>query len=163
MSALDKLWDAIYDFAKGKGASEAKRLENLTKEIVKMRVEVGFNESSGGYEDGITTAQVAAWNEYGTEHSPSRPFMRQTIKDHKGDIEKRAAVALRSAATNRGDVQTVLNQIGACTKAYMQDEIRNGGWTPNAPSTIAKKGSSKPLIDSGHMRQSIVYEIKKEE
>ena len=29
----------------------------------------------------------------------------------------------------------------------------------NAPSTIAKKGSSNPLIDSGAMRQSVTYSV----
>lgn len=163
MADIGKLWDAIYDFVNGKGSSEAKRLEKLTKEMTQMRVDVGFNESSGSYEEGVTLAQVAAWNEYGTEHSPSRPFMRQTMKDHQDDITKVAAAALRDAAASRGDIQPVLNKIGAYTKSCMQKEIRDGGWVANAPSTIAKKGSSRPLIDTGRMRQSVVYKIEKEE
>ena len=159
-SGLDKLWDAVYDFVKGKGSAATKRLERLTKEMEGKRIEVGFNESSGSYEDGPTVAQVAAWNEYGTEHSPSRPFMRQTMKDYRDDISTFAGEALKTAAAEHGDIAPVLNKVGAYTKGKMQKEIRDGDWTPNAPSTIAKKGSSRPLIDSGRMRQSIVYVIK---
>ena len=35
---------------------------------------------------------------------------------------------------------------------------RPGHWAPNAPSTILKKGSSKPLIDTGAMMGAIRYE-----
>ena len=31
---------------------------------------------------------------------------------------------------------------------------------PNAPSTIAKKGSANPLIDTGRLRQSIDFEVR---
>jgi hypothetical protein len=31
---------------------------------------------------------------------------------------------------------------------------------PNAPSTVAKKGSSNPLIDTGAMRQSVRSRIR---
>ena len=30
----------------------------------------------------------------------------------------------------------------------------------NAPSTIAKKGSSNPLIDTGEMRSKVSHEVK---
>lgn len=36
------------------------------------------------------------------------------------------------------------------------DDPRNR-WKPNAPSTIKRKGSSKPLLDSGQLRNSIVW------
>ncbi len=159
-SGLERLWDAIYDFAKGKGSAATKRLEKLTKEMGSKSIEVGFNESSGTYKDGPTVAQVAAWNEYGTEHSPSRPFMRQTMVDYRDKISEYAGEALKTAAAEHGDIATVMNKVGAYTKGRMQKEIRDGDWVPNAPSTIANKGSSKPLIDSGRMRQSIVYVIK---
>lgn len=163
MSAVGKLWDTLYDLLKGKGSAATRRLEKLTKEMSDKCVEIGFNEQSGSYENGITMAQVAAWNEFGTERSPSRPFMRQTIKDYQDDIMKFTTESLRSAAESHGDVKTVLNQVGSYTKGKMQKEIRDGEWTPNAPSTIARKGSDKPLIDTGQMRQRIVYVVKDKE
>jgi len=33
------------------------------------------------------------------------------------------------------------------------------GWPPNAPSTIAHKGSDRPLIDTGQLRRAITYAI----
>ena len=51
----------------------------------------------------------------------------------------------------------------ARTGQYIEGEIKrkigSGPFTPNSPATIRKKKSSKPLIDTGHMRQSVRYEI----
>ena len=140
------------------------RLKRLIKDLERFKIEVGFNENSGKYaanEEGeeITVADVVAWNEFGSERSPSRPFMRQTVEDYKGQITKHANKAVK-AAIHGGGAEEALNSIGAFTKGKMQLEIRNGDWVPNAPYTIAKKGSDKPLIDTGRMRQSIVYVIK---
>ncbi len=44
----------------------------------------------------------------------------------------------------------------AC-KAY----ITSGKLAPNAPSTIRRKGSSNPLIDTGAMYNSITYEVRR--
>lgn len=37
------------------------------------------------------------------------------------------------------------------------------GWAPNAPSTIQRKGSDRPLIDTGALRNSITYVVKDDE
>ncbi len=146
-----------------KGAKETIdgiRVKMLMKKLEKFKVDVGFNESSGSYEDGPTVAEVAAWNEYGTERSPARPFQRRTFEDCRDDIVNYTNNMLK-VAIHGGGAKELLNSVGAYTKGKMQKEIRDGDWEPNAPSTIAKKGSSKPLIDTGRMRQSIVYTISK--
>lgn len=150
-----------------KGAKETIdgiRLRMLMKNLENFKVGVGFNENSGSYpaeegDESITLADVAAWNEFGTERSPSRPFMRQTVKDYQSQITKHANKAVK-AAIHGGGAEEALNSIGSFTKGKMQQEIRNGEWEPNSPYTIARKGSDKPLIDTGRMRQSIVYVIK---
>lgn len=144
----------------GKQTADGDRIEAFIKELTSKQINVGFNEKSGSYEDGTTTAQVAAWNEYGTEHSPARPFMRQTIEKNEKQITSFINAKAGAAIKSGGSAAEVLNAIGAYTKGRMQKEIRDGDFTPNAPSTIARKGSSKPLIDTTHMRQNIVYVIK---
>lgn len=140
------------------------RLKRLIKELQNFKIEVGFNEDSGSYpaeegDESVTLANVAAWNEFGSERSPARPFMKQTVVDYKSKITNHANKALKKAI-NGGGAEEALNSIGSFTKGKMQLEIKNGDWEPNSPYTIAKKGSDKPLIDTGRMRQSIVYVIK---
>ena len=57
-------------------------------------------------------------------------------------------------------VEAALNRIGVVAKGIIQEEIRDGSFAPNAPSTIRQKGSAQPLIDTGQMRQSVNYAIK---
>ncbi|WLW40830.1 hypothetical protein GNAINCEL_00048 [Serratia phage KKP 3709] len=58
-------------------------------------------------------------------------------------------------------VDQMLNQIGMAMENSIVDSIKNGGWTPNAPSTIAKKGFDMPLIDDGHMWQNVNSKVTK--
>ena len=46
-------------------------------------------------------------------------------------------------------------EASSATRTYMRD-LRT---PPNAPSTIKKKGSSNPLIDTGEMVQSVDYKV----
>jgi hypothetical protein len=50
--------------------------------------------------------------------------------------------------------------IGMRVVGDIQDRISDGIPPPNSPITIARKGSSKPLIDSGQLRQSISFEVR---
>lgn len=152
---------ALFHF--GKQTAQGDKVERFINELTSKQINVGFNEQSGGYEEGVTTAQVAAWNEYGTEHIPARPFMRQTIENNEDKITKFVNSKAGAALKGDGDAEKVLNQIGSYVKGMMQKEIRDGEFEPNAASTIARKGSEKPLIDTGHMRQSVVYTIKEKE
>ena len=51
----------------------------------------------------------------------------------------------------------------AMTRVYDSSVYRagQGGFAPNAESTIKKKGSDQPLIDTGYMRQSVNYVVKR--
>lgn len=61
-----------------------------------------------------------------------------------------------AAAPNRR-----FSSLGLMAKGLVQDEIVNGDFAPNAESTIQKKGSEQPLIDTGTMRQSVNFVIKR--
>ncbi|MCY1185956.1 hypothetical protein D9M73_267810 [compost metagenome] len=56
-------------------------------------------------------------------------------------------------------MRILLEQMGNLAEGHVKQEITDLKDPPNAKSTIAKKGSDNPLIDSGHMRQSIRYVI----
>lgn len=62
-----------------------------------------------------------------------------------------------------GTAQDVLQKVGVYAKGIIQQEISDGDFAANAPSTVARKGFDKPLIDTGHMRQSVNFEIKGKE
>lgn len=119
------------------------------------RVQVGIIEQAT-YKDGQSVAQVAAWNEFGTTHIPSRPFFRQTIAQNKSQWAKHAASVLKA---HHYDVPLALGLMGEVVKGQLIDTIQNFNQPPNAASTVAKKGFNKPLIDTGTLWRSIDYQV----
>lgn len=142
-------------------------------EFAKKGVYVGFPDSAGTHKrkgpkkskkDGkqaqsVTVAQVAAWNEFGTIHMPARPFMKQTVTENKEKFGEMLKLAGQEVLQGT-DTTEALNKVGVVAKALMQKQIDEGSFAPNAPSTIKMKGSSKPLIDTGQMRQSVNYVVR---
>lgn len=140
--------------------AEGKRYFAQLEELVKLKVKVGFPEGSGGYDDGTSLAQVAAYNEFGGSSKPARPFMKQSFENHQGELEA-ACERVNRVINSGGSAQAALNRLGITVKGLVQNEIVSGGFAPNHPHTIAQKGSSQPLIDTGHMRQSVNYVVEK--
>lgn len=139
---------------------EGERFFMELQRLVEREVRVGFQGDEGAYEDGTSVVEVAAYNEFGTSDTPARPFMKQAFEKSETKLRNQGKVA-GSALANGESAEVVLNKLGVLGKGIVQDEISSGDFAPNAPSTIAKKGSSTPLIDTGHMRQSVNYVIKK--
>ena len=138
---------------------EGKKYFRELKKMTDMEIQVGF-QSDQKYEDGTSIAQVAAVNEFGASDIPERPFMRQSFENHEGELQAACDAAQRLVSSG-GSAEQALQQIGVVAKGLVQDEIVNGGFAPNAESTIKKKGSEQPLIDTGTMRQSVNFVIKR--
>lgn len=140
---------------KGGERIQAKLMEIAEK--FQGSVKVGFMEGAT-YPDGTPVAAVAAWNEYGAPEAkvPSRPFIRNMISEKDDEWAKRLEGA---AKYYNYDGEQVLNVMGLTIKEDMQQAIIDFKDPRNADSTIAKKGFDKPLIETGHMKDSITYVV----
>lgn len=135
----------------------------LTDMVGRMRgsttLRVGFLEGAT-YPDGKSVAMIAAIQEFGAPSRgiPSRPFFRNMIRDKSPGWPGEIATQLKS--TNY-DASATLNRMGAMIKGQIQDSIVNGGpYAPLAPSTVARKGFSQPLVHTGHMLNSVAWVVK---
>ena len=138
---------------------EGRRYFEALKKLSELEVQVGLQGDQTA-EDGTSLAEIAAYNELGTSTIPARPFMKQSFENHEDEL--RAACERVNAALASGkSVEQALDALGVAIKGLVQTEIVDGGFTENAPSTIKKKGSDKPLIDTGTMRQSVNYVVKR--
>lgn len=127
-------------------------------------VNVGWFEDQT-YEDGLPVAQVARWNEFGTkERIPQRPFMRTAMMEHEKEwIEKLKTLVQKELDKDKNvDIDKALKKFGELVKGDIQETILNGGFTPNAKSTVKKKGFNQPLVDTGVMISSIQARTDKE-
>lgn len=140
--------------------ADGRKFQKMLRDLGALEVRVGFQHGKATEEDGTDVCDVAAWNELGTVNMPSRPFLRKSVDENEGKINS----FLRSKKddlVSGASAEQVLKEIGIFQKDLIQEKITNGSFAPNAESTVKKKGSSKPLIDTGRMRQSVNYEIKK--
>ena len=138
-------------------------------ELADVTIEVGYQADQEAADDETSLAEVAYWNHYGTLHKdgsvmiPARPFM-DTIKKHSDELSEFSQQALSSLET----ADAVANAIGSQAKSMIQDAIKDEEWAPNeygkkgpVPVHIEGKSSTKPLIDTGTLRQNCQYVITK--
>ena len=105
-------------------------------------------------------ATKAAINEYGTSKIPQRPFMRTAVSRHGKSWGEKSAKSVQSVIKGM-PISQVTELVGMQMKSDISSTLTNGPWTPNSVVTIAKKGSSRPLIDTGELRASITYKVEK--
>lgn len=93
---------------------------------------------------------------------PERSFIRSGFdKNVRKYIEIMRAGA-RKMAVNQTTARRVLGLLGEIAVADVVSLINAGIPPPNAPSTIRAKGSSKPLIDTGQLKQSVKPKLGRE-
>ena len=101
---------------------------------------------------------------------PPRPFLEPGIEKHLDMVESGMKAALLDVL-NGGDGRAQRKRLGGAmagkVRAYFQED---NGWPPLSPKTIArrKRGpdgtpSDLPLVDTGALRRSITYVIRKKE
>ncbi|MDQ0202482.1 hypothetical protein [Pectinatus haikarae] len=97
---------------------------------------------------------------------PPRPVLEPAIESQKDIIGKQLAAASTAAIEkNPQAMEEALNKAGMLAESAAKGWFDNpeNGWPPNAESTIKKKGSDHPLIDTGEMRKSITYVVRDKE
>lgn len=129
-----------------------------------LQVLVGVPEGAGSYptEDGnpaLTIATIAAVNEFGTAdgHIPARPFLGPAIEEGAPKFLRLAEIDLPDILLGKQPASRLTHRMGNLAVGLVQQKITDIKNPPNAASTIAKKRSDNPLIDTGALRQSINY------
>lgn len=105
-------------------------------------------------------AVIAAIHEFGLGDMPQRSFLRSVYDENLPMIDKMIQRVANGAVFGLG-TNAALNQLGNVVQGMVQRKIVDGPFVPNSAATIKRKKSSKPLIDTGHLRQSIRYVIER--
>lgn len=147
-----------------------KSLAVLTKRDVLVGVpgETNSREEPG---EGMNNASLAYIHENGAPAAniPARPFMQPGVDDAKKKIVHHFELAAKRAMT--GDdafVERGLHAAGMVTQSAMRKRINEGPPPALAKSTLAARKargrqSTKPLVDTGQLRNSINYVIRKKD
>jgi hypothetical protein len=164
-------------------------LQEILKEMGKlkdMRVKVGIPEDAKK-SNGLHIATYATYNELGVKNKgggwfiPPRPFMRNTADGKREKIQEAIDKNIGRVQQGKTDAKTALGLLGEAVVTLTNDTIREGPWEPNSKITInglrqkdgrryvkgkdgkpliKGKKSTKPLIHTGAMIESIQYIIE---
>ena len=124
-------------------------------------VKFGYPEEKSESKTGtdLTVAQVATFHEFGTEFIPERSFIRSTVAENRANIN--SLIESLKPAILMGTSLKALATVGEFVQTLIKKKIQTGGdWPPLKSSTIRAKGSSKALVDTGQMLNSIRYVVK---
>lgn len=143
------------------------KLEQYAK-VSQKTVTVGIHSDAGEHPDsGVTNAQLGALLNYGNPNNklygnpapiPPRPWLIPGVQSGKQDIVDTIA----HGVSNDLPLDRVLEQVGAFAVGAVQQYMTDLDTPPNSPYTIARKGSSSPLIDTGALRASVTYKVSNE-
>lgn len=141
---------------------EQRRLEALLKKTQKhSHVAVGILQDET-HDEHFSMVDLAMVHEYGSSDGriPERSFIRSTCdakrKEHLKIMQKLQSKVVKGSITTH----QALTQLGEVVSKDMVQTINNGIAPVLEPATIARKNSSKPLIDTGRLKGSISHEVR---
>lgn len=111
---------------------------------------------------GLDNAELALVMEFGTRNGriPARPFLGGTAERKNGEWLALLGKAIPKVLEGKLTIERALALVGERAAADVKRTITSSeGLAANAPSTIRRKGSSRPLIDTGRLLQSISYDV----
>jgi len=142
-------------------------LDNL-RHAKKHSAFVGLPKDKVGgeiYGDGQNIIQIGAYHEFGTSKIPKRSFLREPFNTKKADIVKTIDNQWRAIFEKGKDAETALNLIGVKATNISKGAFTTlgyGSWTPIKPATALAKGSNQTLIDTGTLRNSITWSVRRD-
>lgn len=144
-------------------------LDRFIKNAEKIggHVEVGWlgnktHISGGGGKRSITMADLAAIHIYGTKRIPVRDPLTPAIEQNQDKYREMIQQSVIPILDGKMDIASLWQFIGMEAQADIQQYMVNGKFAPLNPKTIKRKGSSKPLIDTGQFRQGVTYIVVKD-
>lgn len=143
-------------------------VESISARTVKVGVlaSQGGNEQHSGSDDGMTVLDIAAVHEFGSSDGrvPERSYIRLTTAAKAEEAEQVLGKIAAGIVAKKIDVEKGLNMFGAWMSTQIKQTITGGGdivplWPELKPATIARKGSDRPLVDTGQLVNSITWEV----
>jgi hypothetical protein len=130
------------------------------------QVTVGVHGQDAGERgdfDEIDNVALAAIHEFGAPGAgiPERSFLRAAFDKNVRKYVQVLLIGARKIIAGTGTPKQAVGLAGEVAVADVANLINAGIPPPNAPATIEAKGSSKPLIDTGQLKQSVKPVVQK--
>lgn len=134
--------------------------------VARNAVWVGIPQESSAREGPVTNAQLLYIHENGSpvHNIPPRPVMQIGLSkpENASRIRQYLNEGIKMALLgNKSGAEIAYHKAGMIGENAVKSVFGSGEIAPNAPSTVARKGSSAPLIDTGSLRNAITHVIRK--
>lgn len=145
---------------------------------------VGLPKNAPPYPDGTSVVLVGATHEFGADITvtpkmrgffgaigyhlkastttiriPERSFLRVTMKKNQKKYVDMIKRGLQKVLEGKASTDDIAKLLGQEAQFDVQDTIVEISDPPNSAMTVERKKSSNPLVDTGHLRQSIRFEV----
>lgn len=109
----------------------------------------------------LSLVEVAFLHEFGAPAAkiPQRSFIRATVDKHAAEVKELQTSLAARVLKGTMSIEQAAGLLGAKLAAWCQNAISDGIPPALAPSTIARKKSSKPLVDTGQLKSSITWQV----
>jgi phage gpG-like protein len=147
----DKVWKALRRKLKDTGQAG-------------KHVRVGIMGDAEMHHSGFSMIELAATHEFGSSDGriPERSFLRSTFRERADDLTRILTKIAKQVVADKIDVDTALGQLGLWgANAVKQKITKEDIPPPLSPRTIQRKGSTKPLVDTGQLVNSISWVLVK--
>jgi len=126
-------------------------------------INVGIQDDAGEHDEGgLSVAAVAYINEYGTRDGriPARPAHTNAFDNNRRQLDALVLRLNRGVADGKLSADKAAALLGQTHEDNVKQSIRTLSSPANAPATVAAKGSSNPLIDTGQTVNSVRYVVE---
>ena len=120
-------------------------------------------EPGAGQSAPFSNVDVAMANEFGTEAVPERSFIRAAFDNNQLKYIDQLRRLARAIYDRKVTVAQALGLLGAQCASDIRNLVRVGSGVPppNSSATIARKGSSHTLVDTGQLINAVTHEVVK--
>jgi len=152
-------------------------LRELHKQLKDVKIKVGLPKGTPANKDGVSLIEIGAVQEFGSpaKNIPERSFIRIPLDNAKADYFKFIKKQGINILNGKQSTADATEKLGVWGQTVIKKSFTNNNWAPNSEVTInggwinsggkavyvKGKGSSRPLIDSGQLRQAITWEVVK--
>lgn len=134
-----------------------KELERISREFGRgpNAVKVGLPKGSNDYPDGTSVIMVGTVHEFGSDkmNIPQRSYLRSTVVEKKNDYKRLFRKLSFRIVKGDMNLKKALGILGLQVQTDVRDKITD----IDSPPLQYREGN--PLVDTGHLRQSITYEV----
>ena len=143
---------------KKKPLNATAELEKIAKSMSGPNsVKVGLPKGSNDYPDGTSVIMVGTVHEFGSPSKgiPQRSFLRSTIIENRRVYKKLFKKLSKKIIGGEINTNKALSLIGLQVQGDVIEKISSG----ISPALKSREGT--PLNDTGHLKQSITFQVDK--